>query len=265
MPVLPNFNGGGGVTQDRANIDSLLRGEFDPYEINMQSAEQAVGSGTGGSGFAQAGRYKLLDSEKQARMRLGHEELEPYTNREHQAKLQAESEAARLNEIAAQGEQAMRQLEASQSGRMAELSQQEKAQLEYLAQQGSQALAQLRVSESGANDRTRLGIGGNIITTLLGRLGSSGGGSGGGSGGPSAMPGQRAGTMGSIGVGESGIGAGALSYNGLPQGAAGGSYGLRGFTPNTRPSVYPGGGGDRNVTTLIDDILRKYGFNNLRF
>ena len=87
---LPNLTGAapmGGAALDRANIDQLLSGQFDPYEINMQSAERAVGSGTAGSGFAQAGRYKLLDSEKLARQQLGHQELEPYLNREHQQQL----------------------------------------------------------------------------------------------------------------------------------------------------------------------------------
>jgi len=78
IPTLPTLSTatGGGVAQDRANIDQLLSGQFDPYEINMQSAERAIGSGTGGSGFAQAGRYKLLDSEKLARQSLGHQELD---------------------------------------------------------------------------------------------------------------------------------------------------------------------------------------------
>ena len=255
MPTLPVLNApapAGGAGQDRANIDSLLRGEFDPYEINMQSAEKAVGSGTGGSGFAQAGRYKLLDSEKLRRQQLGHEELDPYLNREHQAALQAEGEAARLREIAAQGEQAMQQLQASQSGRMAELSQQEKAQLEYLAQQGSQAMDQLKQQQSGNRDITGMNIGGNIVTSLIGRLGSSGGGSGRGSG-----PAQELGR--NDVSSQVGLGAGALEYNG----AKSGDLGLRGYTPTPR-APFISGGGDRNVNTLINDILKKYGFNSLK-
>lgn len=266
MPVLPNFGGPptGGATQDRANIDALLRGEFDPYEINMQSAENAIAGGVPGSGFAQAGRYKLLDSEKLARQRMGNEMLDPYLNREHQQKLQSQAEAARLQEIAAQGEEALRQLQASQSGRMAELSQQQKAQLEYLAQQGSQALEQLKLQQSGQKEITGMNIGGNLANTALGGLFSLAGKGGGGSGGPQTMPGQRGYTLGSIGTGTPGLGAGGLEWGSAPQGSSGGSFGLRGYTPNPVPGIYSGGG-DRNVNLLINDILKKYGFNNLRF
>lgn len=264
MPSLPNMGrppqARSGAALDRQNIDQLLSGQFDPYEINMQSAERAIGSGTPGSGFAQAGRYKLLDSEKLARKQLGHQMLDPYLNREHQQQLQTQSEAARLKEIAVQGELAMQQLQASQSGRMAELSQQEKAQLEYLAQQGSQALEQMRLQQSGQREITGMNIGGNIINTLLSRTG----GGGGGGGGRTLLPGQRGMTIGQFSGTGAGLGAGALEWNTAPQGATGGSFGLRGWTPGGGSSFFGSGGsgGDANVSNLINSILKKYGFPN---
>jgi hypothetical protein len=245
IPKLPTYGTptgppSGGATQDRSNIDQLLSGQFDPYEINMQSAEKAVGSGTGGSGFAQAGRYKLLDSEKLARQQLGHQELEPYLNREHQSAMQSEGEAARLKEISAQGEQAMQQLAAAQSGRMAELSQQEKAQLEYLAQQGNQATEQLKLQQAGNREITGMNIAGNIVTSSL--RGGSGG------GGLAPRFNQKYGGQ---------------SYNYTTDTDGNVTSGKKEPADYWNAGASPGG--DRNVNILINDILRKYNFNNLKF
>lgn len=261
--MFPNFGArpvqpapAGGAQQDRANIDALLRGEFDPYEINMQSAERAIGSGISGSGFAQAGRYKLLDSEKLKRQQLGNQMLDPYLNREHQQALQTQAEAARMREIQADAEYAMQRLQASEAGLGARLTQAERGEMERLIERGRQAMDLERLGQEGRIEQTALGG----LFGLLGRTDSSGGG---GSIGPNTMPGQRGYTLGHIGTGVAGMGAGALSYNGASQGESGGSFGLRGYTPDTRPGMYSGGG-DRNVNLLINDILKKYGFTNLK-
>lgn len=246
LPTIPT----GGADLDRANIDALLRGDFDPYEINMQSAENAVGGGMAGSGFAQAGRYKLLDSEKLKRQTLGNEMLNPYLQREHQTSMQASDQAARLKEIAAQGELAMQQLQASLAGRMAELSAQEKAALERQILSGNQAMEQLRLRESGDTQRQLTGIGGTLANTLLGRMPLDGSGSG--------TPGTRGtySTHGFSGPASANAWAGSLAGSGYMDPSSGGGYMMAG--QNFR-SPSPVGG------SIVQSILRQYGIQLPKF
>jgi hypothetical protein len=229
----------GGVGQDRANIDSLLRGEIDPYEIGMKSAESAIGGGTPGSGFAQAGRYRLLDSEKLQRQQLGHQELEPYTNREHQAMLQSQAERARMGEIQAESDAAMERLRLSESGQGERLSQEERARLEQIAAQGQQSIELAKLNQKGNQDQTLLGGAFNLI----GRLGS---GSGSGVGGNGTSPRFNSAKYGGQ----------AFNYTTDTEGNV---------TSGTKPPPdywTPSGGTDRNVTNFIRDILKRYNFRS---
>lgn len=228
----------GGAALDRANIDALLSGQFDPYEINMQSAERAVGSGTGGSGFAQAGRYKLLDSEKLARQRLGNQMLDPYLNREHQQTLQSQAEAARMAELKADAEYAMERLRMSEAGLGERLSSQQRAELEQIAARGAQAMELEKLNQKGNMEQTALGG----LFSLAGRYGGGGGGGG-----------------------------GSPRFNSDKYGGQSFRYTTNTFgdvTSGTKPPPdywTPSGGSDRNVSTLINGILKKYGFQNFNF
>lgn len=262
MPQLPNMTGAppmatGGAALDRQNIDALLRGEFDPYEINMQSAENAVGGGMAGSGFAQAGRYKLLDSEKLARQQMGNQMLDPYLNREHQQALQTQAESARMREIQADAQYAMERLQASEAGLGARLTQAEKAEMEQLILRGNQAMDLERLNQQGNIDSTLLGG----AFSLLGRMGAGGGSS---STGSPTRP--TISTHGFSGSGSANAWAGGLAGTGFMDPSSSGGYMMRGQDPARSTFMSGGsGGGDRNVNNLISGILRKYGFGNLKF
>lgn len=162
---LPAYNTGNLAIMDQQNIGRLLSGDFDPYEYNMASAENALGTGSGG--FAANSRLKLLDSEKLRRQQIGNQMLDPYLTRQHQASLQTQSEAARMREIAEEGRLAMERLQLSESGEGERLSARLKAELEQQILAGNQAMDRLRLSESGATERTRIGIGGNLASEVL--------------------------------------------------------------------------------------------------
>lgn len=90
-----------------------------------------------------------------------------------------------------------------------------------------------------------MNIGGNIVSSLIGKL-NTGGGSGAAGGPPS--------------FNRSKYGGRAFNYQ------TDNSGNVVGGTPP--PPDYwnsAGQGGDRNVGILINGILKKYGFNNLRF
>ena len=157
----------GGATQDRANIDYLLNPYTSLDETRQNAAEANLGAGVSGSGFASGTTNRLLDSERIARMKLGHELLEPYLQRDFQAQQGAADRAARLNEIAAQGAQALQQLQLSEAGQSARLSQEEKARMEQLITQGNQAMAQLQLQEAGQSARLNTSIRGNILGNLI--------------------------------------------------------------------------------------------------
>lgn len=165
-------------TQDRANIGYVLNPNFDTSETRMQAAEQNAGQGVSGSGFGSGTTTRLLESEKLNRFKLGHEMLQPYLERDAAASNLATSNAARLNEIAAQGAQAMAQLQLSEAGQTARLNSEEASRLQQLVLSGQQAMAELQLRESGENARlgrtigsqenlARMQLGGNILQTLL--------------------------------------------------------------------------------------------------
>ena len=158
----------GGAAQDRANIDYLLNPYVSLPETQTRAAETNLGAGTAGSGFGSGTTAKLLDSERIARMQLGHQLLEPYLQRDFQAQQSAADRASRLQEIAAQGAQAMQQLQLQEAGQTARLTQEEKSRLQQQVLSGQQAMQQIQLQESGQTGRTQLGIRGNILSQLIG-------------------------------------------------------------------------------------------------
>lgn len=195
---------GGGVpmyadptAQDRQNISYILNPNFDTSETRMRGAEMNLGQGVEGSGFGSGTTNRLLESEKLARFKLGNEMLQPYQERAATAANLATTGAQRLNEIAAQGAQALQQLQISEAGQSARLSQEEAARLQQIALAGQQAMSELQLREAGESSRlnrqigsqenlARLNLGGNILQTLL-QASTRGG--GGGAGVPSTYPG----------------------------------------------------------------------------
>lgn len=237
--------------QDRANIGYILNPNFDNSEALMRAAEQNAGQGVSGSGFGSGTTARLLESEKLARFKLGHEMLEPYQERAATASNLATTNAARLNEIAAQGAQAMAQLQLSEAGQTARLNSEQAARLQQIALAGQQAMAELRLRESGENGRlernigaqenlARLNIGGNILQTLI-QASTRGTGGGGGSAG--AVPPYAGGTT-TFDWASQTHDVAPRSY--VPPSPPGPSF--MGFIP-----------GSGNFGSSIDRILRQYG------
>ena len=222
---------------DRQNIGFLLNPNFDTSEVATRAAESALGGGFSGSGFASAGRARLLDSERIRRFQLGNEMLSPYLGRQHQTQERLGTQQHDLNRLAQEGAQALQRLQLSESGAMARLNAQERAQLERQILQGNQAMQQLQLSEAGDTARTRMQIGGNLAATLLSRAG-------GGSRGGGVAPVQPY----------------SPSYRWTED------YNTGAVTGGTRPppSYYSNnsGGGSGYVSSgTIDRILRQYGIN----
>lgn len=156
-----------GASQDRINIDYLLNPYAALNETRTNAAEANLGAGVQGSGFGSGTTSKLLDSERIARFQLGHSMLEPYLQREFQGSQAAADRQARLNEIAAQGAQALQQLQISEAGQSARLTQQEQAALQRQILSGQQAMQQLQLQEAGQTGRLNTSIRGNIVGNLI--------------------------------------------------------------------------------------------------
>ena len=237
--------------QDRANIGYILNPAFDTSETEMRAAEQNAGQGVSGSGFGSGTTARLLESEKLARFKLGHDLLEPYQERAATAANLATTNAARLNEIAAQGAQALQQLQLSEAGQTARLNSEQAARLQQIALSGQQAMAELQLRESGENARlgrqigaqenlARLNLGGNILQTLIQASTRGGGGAGGAAG---VVPPYSGGTTTFDWASQ--------THDVTP----------RTYTPPASPSYMgfiPGGAGG-NFGSSIDRILRRYG------
>lgn len=242
MPPPSTSTSTGGEGQDQANINYLLNPYYDTSETRTRGAEQNLGQGVSGSGFGSGTTNRLLESEKIARFQLGHQMLEPYLQRSFQAQQAANDRQARLNEIAAQGAQAMQQLQLSEAGQTSRLNSQEQAALQRQILSGQQAIQQLNLQQAGETGRTRLQIGGNILTGLLNRYGAE----------------QAAGPTSTTTRGVNNVGTGGGSTPGYIT-----SFDWASQTPTFRPAPpYPiGNGGVRpglNLST-IDQILRRYG------
>lgn len=239
---------------DLGNVSTLFDPTFGRDTALTHAAENAVGGGWGSGGFAGGQAMNLTSDERKANMLLGHQILEPYLQREADAQKQAEAEKARLNEIAAQGAQALQQLQLSEAGQTARLNSAQQAALQQLAIQGQQAMDQLRLKETGATARQQAEIGGNLADTLLkGALNRSGGAGGVASGGSSArIPGMGTGTPGPMGVTWN---RGVVQYGGTPDVVTAPNPNAA-YNPNARGVTQPEG---VLGATSVDSILRKYG------
>lgn len=269
---LPTFPKYGTSTADLANADraniAYLFGDPNFTETDTLAAERAVASGTTGSGFAANNQLRLRDSERINRYQIGHQMLDPYLQREQQSSLQGADNAARLQQIAAQGEEARKQLELQQSGQMALQSAEARARLEQIAAQGAQAMEQLKLSELGDTNRVNLNNAGALERTVVGgafdlasRYGAGG------------APGQqgdgrmRYGTM-YGNVGAAGVGAVDNEMNAANIGTS-----MRGFpgpgpapvNPSPMPNIPIGGRGGsslgQSATQTVDRILQSYGLS----
>jgi hypothetical protein len=159
--ALPSYaSGPEGVAQ-------LFDPNFGRTETLTHGAENAVAGGFAGSGFAGNQSLRLLDSERKANLLAGHQILEPYLQREHDTSENAANRASRLNEIAAQGANALQQLQLSEAGDTARLNASQRAELERQVLAGQQSMQQLTLREGGETARQRTGIGGQLADTLL--------------------------------------------------------------------------------------------------
>lgn len=158
-------------SQDMANISYILNPNFDTSEIISNAAENAVAGGVPGSGFAGGQQLRLLESEKLDRFKTGHQMLEPYNQRSFQAAQAEADRQAQLNAIAAQGAQAMQQLQLQEAGQTARATAAERAAMERQIEAGRQAMMQLQLQEAGQSSRLTQSIAGNLDVTRLGIAG----------------------------------------------------------------------------------------------
>lgn len=247
MPGLPAYPGIVGVNE-------LFSPTFGRNETITRGAENAVGGGFAGSGFGGAQTNRLLDSERKENFLLGHQILEPYLNREFEAGQGAANRQGRLNEIAAEGANALQRLQLSEAGQGARLSTELEARLRQQVLEGEQAIQRLTLQEAGESSRQRTGIGGTLANTLLQGLLS---GKGGGSEGPTRYgTGNLSGPIGSTFYGSPGTGLGAVQ--------PGSSFSpLTSRTPtSTGSSSVPGVGSFGLGSSSVDSLLRKYGLLN---
>lgn len=160
MPGLPAYPGIVGVNE-------LFSPTFGRNETITRGAENAVGGGFAGSGFGGAQTNRLLDSERKENFLLGHQILEPYLNREFEKSEGAANRQSRLNEIAAEGAQALQRLQLSEAGQGQRLTAELEARLRQQVLEGEQAIQRLTLQEAGETSRQRTGIGGTLANTLL--------------------------------------------------------------------------------------------------
>lgn len=230
-----------------AGLNELFSPQFGRNEVLTTAAENAVGGGFGGGGFAGAQGMRLLDSERKANWALGHQILEPYLNREFEAGQGAANRQSRLNEIAAQGANALQQLQLSEAGETARLTQAQQAQLERDILQGQQAMQQLTLREAGDTSRQRIGIGGTLANTLLqGEIANRNR-----PGGPTVYGADNlSGPIGSTFYGSPGTGLASVQPGST-------------FSPMTSRTPAPAGGSGVDSLGLgsssIDALLRRYG------
>lgn len=237
---------GGLAAADLGNVATIFSPEFGRADVAQESAANAVAGGWGAGGFAGGQRMMLTDREKKANYLLGHQILEPYLAREHEDKVNAANNAARLQQIAAEGAQALQRLQLSESGAMARLNAQEAAEAQRQIIAGQQAMQQLTMREAGETGRLRESIGGNLANTIV-----SGAIKGGTSTGTGRVPGMGTGTPGPMGVTWN---RGIPQYGGTPE-VISAARPNAAFNPNARGVTET----DALGATSIDTILRKYG------
>lgn len=241
---LPAYLSGGGAPGGIPGLNEFFDPNFGRSETMTRANEAAIAGGYGSGGFAGGQALKLLDSERKSNILAGHQILEPYLERQSRASLQASENAARLNQIAAEGAQALQRLQLSEAGQGARLSAELAARLQDQVLAGQQAMQQLTLREAGETGRLNTSIQGNLAQTLLTaglRPGTTGG--GGTASGPTRY-GTSTGLTGPLGVNP---------VNAFGQVV---SSGPSAFNPNARGIT----GNDvlGLGSSSIDQLLRKY-------
>lgn len=150
-----------------AGVAQLFDPNFGRTETLTRGAENALAGGYGGSGFGANQSVRLLDSERKANFLAGHQILEPYLQRQHQSSENAADRASRLQQIAAEGQQAMERLRMSEAGQTARLSSELSARLQQQVLDGQQAMQRLTLTEAGATSRQNTGIRGDLAQIIL--------------------------------------------------------------------------------------------------
>lgn len=156
MATLPAYTGN--ETQDRANIAWLQNPNFNTTEIDTAAAERAFASGTAGSQFGSFFQPRLRDEERIKRFTLANQMLQPYLEREQQAKLEKARQAAEDARLATAGQQAMQRLQAEQQGAMQRMTVEQRNLLARQAAEGQQAMERLQFTEGAASERQQAGL-----------------------------------------------------------------------------------------------------------
>jgi hypothetical protein len=169
----PQYSTNDLVNADQNAIRYLLNPNPDFSQVDNRAAAASLASGAGGGTMNQARQWKLRDSELINRYQIGHQMLEPYQQRAQQSALQTQSEAAQLNNIAAQGAEAMKQLQLQEQGLSARQSASERAALERAVLEGNQAMERLRTSEAGQNSRQQSELDARLGQFYLGEEGQN--------------------------------------------------------------------------------------------
>lgn len=235
-------------------VGELFDPNFGRTETQQIAAENALMGGFAGSGFALGQGARLLDSERKANLLAGHQILEPYLDREFQSGQNAADRASRLNEIAAQGANALQQLQLSEAGATARLSASQRGELERQVLSGQQAMQQLTLREAGETGRTREQIGGRLAETVLGaaltpgRAGTPVGGARPGTPGNPYTAANPSGPLGPTFYGSSGTGIAPVA-----PGSVTSPFTITPYRPPSGDSVSRLLGG-----STIDALLRKY-------
>lgn len=159
--------GGGNASKDLpynalSDISSFLSRNPDTSEWDTTSAERAVAGGIGGSRMAAAEGSLYRQSEIDKRNKMGLELLEPYLNRQQDTWKTIE-----------EGRQAMDRLRLSEAGQTARLTQEEKAKLEQIAAQGENALQIAVLNANTSRQNAQLGANTSLQNSMLSNNGAN--------------------------------------------------------------------------------------------
>jgi len=256
----------GGAPAARAGIDWILSPDINFNETDTNAAEQAVAGGFGGSQFGSINNLRLRDSERMNRIALGNQLLNPFLEREQQSALAAQSEAGQSNRLQMQIAANASQQAIEQAGLDRRLGLENATRLQLALLNGDQNMQQQLLQESGLDRRqseniraelarTQISAQNDLLRTLIGAGGSSGGGTGDGRV-RVAPPGTNNISTGMPGwassvAGVSAPGASSQNVFGAPVA----------FNPAARGITGTSTGGTNRYATYINQILQSYGLS----
>jgi len=236
--LFPLGNPGGVQGNALAGIDWILNPSIDFNETDTIAAEQAVGGGFSGSGFAGNNQMRLRDSERMKRIALGNELLQPYLERSAASARQQISEAGLDRRL---GSELANRLQLA----LINGDQQESETLLREAGMDRRQSAQI----AGQLQNTQLSVQSDLLRTLIG----AGAGGGGGSGGRVAPPGTN-----NISTGGGGGGMNWAQAEAVNPFSNISSSGQSAFNPAAR-GIRSGGGSNSQYSSYINQILQGYG------